>query len=193
MLDVNLNPDFYFRMMDYMYERVQGYAQQYIDAGCDIFDIGANMANGRMVSAEQLETFMLPYENRLADFAQKQGVPCLYHNCGYALQHIDIYHKLSHKLWGYVAPPPHGDVPMIEAVKRCPKDMILWGGIDQIDFLRQAKPAEVTEKVRELLALTMPRGNYILGTTDYLETHTPHENLRAMVEAGHKYGQFVND
>ena len=35
------------------------------------------------------------------------------------------------------------------------------------------------------------RGNFILGTSDYLEINTPPENLRAFVEAGHKYGRYA--
>ena len=192
LLNIYLNPDFFHRMIEFMLDRIMKYAQQFIDAGGGMIDIGANIANARMVKADFLVEHILPYENRLADFIQNQGVPCLYHNCGPALVHLDIYDQLHHKIWGYVAPPPYGDTPMSEAVKRVPKDMILWGGIDQIDFLRQATPEQVEQHIKEVIEIVKPRGNYILGTTDYLETNTPYENIEAFVLAGHKYGRYDN-
>jgi uroporphyrinogen-III decarboxylase len=189
-LDPLVNPDFYKRMMEFFLQRIMKYGKQWVDAGADLIDIGANMANGRAVSADFLLEHILPYENRLADFFQEKRIPVLYHNCGYAAEHLHIYDQLHHKLWGYLAPPPHGDVHLDDVLEKVPDDLILWGHVDQIDFLRQASPQQITDRVKYICQKMRPRGNYILGTTDYLETETPPENIRAFVEAGHKYGKY---
>ncbi len=75
-------------------------------------------------------------------------------------------------------------------LEKVPESLILWGHIDQIDFLREATPAEIDEQVKFICETMKPRGNYILGTTDYLEINIPKENIHALVEAGHKYGTF---
>lgn len=192
LMDVSVNPDFYHRMMEYSLDRIKNYTQQVINADVLMMDIATNMANGIVVSPNFLVEHILPYENRLADFIQDQGVACLYHNCGHAAKHLDVYDKLHHKLWGYLAPKPHGDVILEEAIAKVPKEMILWGHVDQIDFLRQATPAQIEERVKYICETIKPRGNYILGTTDYLEINTPPENIRAFVEAGLKYGSYEN-
>jgi uroporphyrinogen decarboxylase len=192
LLDAHLNYDFYRRMLEYMTSRILNYTQQFIDAKSDMFDLGTNMANSRLVGVDFWEQFVIPYDNIIAEYAQSRGVPCLFHNCGYAAGHLKSYGKLKFKLWGYMAPPPHGDTLPEEAARLVPRDMILWGGIDQIDFLRQATPVEIDAKVKSLMDIMKPRGNYILGTTDYLETHTPYENIEALVTAGRKYGRYEN-
>ena len=175
LMDLMENPKFYHRMMRYFTDRIKKYAKQMMDADCDMVDIGANMANGLVVSPTMLVDEIMPYENELADFIQEKGIPCLYHNCGYAKNHLGVYHKLHHKVWGYLAPKPHGDTVLEEAIEKLPREMILWGHVDQIDFLRKATPAEIDARVKYCCETMKPRGNYILGTTDYLEVGTPEE------------------
>ena len=153
-----------------------------------MFEIGANVANSKLVSTEFWLDNFLPYENRYVDFIQDQGVLGVFHNCGYAAGHLHAYHHLHHRMWGYMTPPPHGDTDLAEAVATLPQNLLLWGNIDQIDFLRQATPQEVEENVRQVIEIVKPRGNFILGSSDNLETGTPHENIRALVAAGRKYG-----
>lgn len=189
-LDPLTDPDLFHRMMNFFQDRIIEYMRQTMEAKPDMIDIGTNVANSRAVSPEFLVEHILPYENRLAEFIQGYGIPALYHNCGFAANHLQIYDQLTHKMWGYLAPAPHGDVVLEEVLDTVPQSLILWGHIDQIDYLRKATPAEIEGRVKYICELMKPRGNYILGTTDYLEIDTPRENIRALVEAGHKYGRF---
>jgi len=189
--DIVVNPEFYQRMIEYFMARVMKYTQQIIDAGVPLIDIGANVANAKLVSPAFWVKHMLPYENRFVDFIQDQGVVGLLHQCGYAANHLDVYPMLHHQGWGYLTPAPHGDTVLEEALRKVPTHWILWGNLDQIDFLRKATPQEVSERVRQVATAVKARGNFILGTSDYLEVNTPSENLRAFVEAGHKYGSYV--
>lgn len=190
LVDVVTSPDFYHRMMRYFLDRLKQYSSQMLRLPVPMLDIGANMANGIVVSPGFLVEHILPYENELADFLQDQGTAALYHNCGYAAHHLGAYNKLKHRLWGYLAPAPHGDVELKDAVAKVPPELILWGHVDQIEFLRQATPAAIDERVKYICEVMKPRGNYILGTTDYLETETPPENIRAFVNAGLRYGSY---
>jgi uroporphyrinogen decarboxylase len=142
------------------------------------------------VSPAFLVEHIFPYENSLAYFIQQHEIPALYHNCGFAANHLQVYDQLAHKMWGYLAPAPHGDVVLDDVLERVPNSLILWGHIDQIDFLRKASPVEIEKRVKYICEKMKPRGNYILGTTDYLEINTPRENIEALVEAGHKYGAY---
>ena len=190
LMDIIANPGFYHRMMEHFLSRHMRDTQQLVDAGPPLLDIGANIANSKVVSARMWENEILPYENRFVDFVQDQGAAGLLHNCGHAAGHLDIYPQLHHRGWGYLTPPPYGDVFLEEAVEKLPQTMILWGNLDQIDFLRQATPREVDERVRQVIETVKPRGNFLLGTTDYLEVDTPAVNIHALVEAGHRYGRY---
>ena len=56
----------------------------------------------------------------------------------------------------------------------------LMGGLDQIQFLRKAQPAEVRTRVRQMARTVAGYRRFILGTSDYINENTPVENLRAM-------------
>jgi hypothetical protein len=56
--------------------------------------------------------------------------------------------------------------------------------------MRQASPDEVYARVRDLLAVVKPRGNWILSTTDFFFDNTPYENIRAFSQAGHDFGRY---
>jgi hypothetical protein len=71
-----------------------------------------------------------------------------------------------------------------------PKSITLSGNIDQIEFLKTAKPSQIHEKVRDVLEKAKKRGNFILSTTDYFGEQTPQENVAALAEAGMKYGNY---
>lgn len=194
LLDIYTNPKFFHAMMDFFLDRLMKFVQQMIDTGApDLFDVGANVANGRLVSPELYADVFIPYENRLADLVQSQGVHAMLHNCGYAANHLDVYRQLHHRAWGYLTPPPYGDVVIADAVKKLPENMILWGNIDQIDFLRTSSQLEIERTVREVIETVKLRGGFVLGTSDYLETNTPYDNIQALVDAGRKYGAYVAD
>lgn len=191
LLDIVERPDFYDQMIRHFMNRRQKYIQQLIDVRPLLIDVGVNIANSRMVSPAFWVEYVLPYENALADFIQDQGVSCLFHNCGYASAHMDLYHRIHHRGWGYLTPPPHGDTDFAKAIEILPSTMLLWGNIDQVDFLRQASPHEVEQRVREVLDMVKNRGHFILGTSDHLEVNTPVANLHAFVRAGRRFGTYA--
>jgi hypothetical protein len=57
--------------------------------------------------------------------------------------------------------------------------------------MRQAAPEEVYARVRDLLTLVKPRGNWILSTTDFFFDGTPYENIRAFAQAGRDFGVYA--
>ena len=77
-----------------------------------------------------------------------------------------------------------------EALRVIRPGLTLRGNIDQINFMREATPQQVREKVRDLLDKVKPRGNWILSTTDFFFDGTPYDNIRAFAEAGEEYGWY---
>ena len=57
-----------------------------------------------------------------------------------------------------------------------------------MEFLRNATPAAIQERVRNLLEKVMPRGNWVLCTSDFPFDGLPYENMQAFADAGTNMG-----
>ncbi len=188
LLDAALDPGFYRAMMEHFVARYKGFVQQLIDAGVDMLSYGANIANGKLVSPEFYRAHIQPYEKDLIDFIQGQGVPVLFHNCGYARRLLPLYAELGLRAYESLTPPPYGDTLLAEALEAFGGRTTLAGGIDQLDLLRKGSPGEIEEAVKGVLRAVGGRHPFILGTTDYFNENTPRGNIAAFAEAARRYG-----
>ncbi|NIP43983.1 MAG: hypothetical protein GWO41_02535 [candidate division Zixibacteria bacterium] len=186
--DPLIDPIFYQEMVDYFILRLISRAKKMVEAGADVVEVAGHWTGH--VGPKTFQKFILDNENRLVSAIKEFGVPVIYHNCGDAAKIMRFYNDLEIDCWGYLTPPPHADVIVEEALEVLRPSLTLRGNIDQITFMCQATPQEVEEKVRDLLTLVKPRGNWILSTTDFFFDGTPYENIHAFAEAGHKYGQY---
>ena len=189
-LDAIVRPNFYHDLMTFCLERVLSLIEQYVAAGVEVLSVGGNIANGKLVGPDFFARYVAPYERRLIQYTQERGAVLLYHNCGYARRLLRLYPGLGMKAYESLTPPPHGDTPLAEALAHFdPKKTTLLGNIDQIDLLRNGTPGEIEAAVKETLQAAKGwGGNFILATSDYFNENTPHENIHALAEAGHKFG-----
>ena len=105
-------------------------------------------------------------------------------------QALHLYNQLDINCWGYLTPPPMGDVELEEALKVMRPDLALRGNVDQVKFMVEATGEQVRQRVRDVLRKAKPRGNFILSTTDFFFDKTPYENIKAFAEAAVKYGRY---
>jgi uroporphyrinogen-III decarboxylase len=189
MMDPLLDEGFYREMIEFFLGWLIERVPKWVAAGADVIEIGANLAGGA-VGPNFFEKYVLDYEQRLLQEIHRAGVFTGYHNCGDAASIMHLYNQMDIDYWGYLTPPPFGDVDLDEALRVIRPDMVLRGNIDQVEFLRKATPEEITARVRDLLLKVKPRGNWILSTTDFWIDSVPYENIRAFAEAGLEYGQY---
>jgi len=147
-----------------------------------------------------------PYlsESYFADFVTKymyQMVPMI-HDAG-AISRVHSHGKIKHALSEFVKtgvmcvdpvePIPDGDISLRDAKALYGDKMILLGNIE-MKFLELATPEEVDALVKGVMDEAKAGGGFIL-----MPTATPitiplssraEESLIAMIEAGHKYGQY---
>lgn len=183
LMDAMMEPEFYDEMAGYFLERQKEHLARAIRAGVDVLSYAGNIAGGSLVGPDFFRRHVMAYERQLIEFCQGAGVPVLYHNCGDARSMIDVYNELGPAAYESITEPPYADNDLRDAVARFSKDITLIGNLDQITFLRTASPDQVRRAVGEKLAIVGDRPGFILGTSDFLEEGTPHENLRAMAEA----------
>jgi uroporphyrinogen decarboxylase len=180
---------FYRAMMEYFLARTIRRDRRMVEAGADVIEMAGHFI-GSMAGPRFASRYVTEYEKRLVTAIHEMGVPVIFHNCGDAAKVMHLYNDLGIDCWGYLTPPPFGDVDLDEALRVMRPDMALRGNIDQVEFMVKATPQEVRDRVRNVLDKVKPRGNWILSTTDFFFDGTPYENIRAFAEAGLEYGWY---
>ncbi len=180
---------FYREMMEFFVERTIRRDRKMVEAGADIIEVAGHLV-GSMAGPRFAKTYVMEYERRVIQAVRDMGALVIFHNCGDAAKVMHLYNDLEINCWGYLTPPPFGDVDLDEALRVMRPDMALRGNVDQVEFMKKATPAEVKQRVQEVLLKVKPRGNWILSTTDFFFDGTPYENIHAFAEAGREYGQY---
>lgn len=190
LMDPYLDEGFYREMMRHFLERNIMITRQFIEAGADIINIGINMAGGTSVGPDYFRKYVLEYEKELNEKIIAAGSFAHCHNCGDASSLLDLYRELPMHAYESLTPPPYGDTIFEEALEKFKSDVTLFGNIDQVDFLVKASPAEIKERVKDVVLKGKKRGNFVLSTTDWFFDGTPYEKIKAFVEAGLEYGKY---
>jgi uroporphyrinogen decarboxylase len=188
LIDPITDPVFFQEMVDYFLPQLVNRARKMVESGADVIEVAGHWTG--QVGPKTFQKYILANENRLVRAIHEMGVPVIYHNCGDAAKIMKYYNELEIDCWGYLTPPPFADVILEDALQVLRPNLTLRGNIDQVEFMRIASPQAVREKVRDVLMMVKPRGNWILSTTDFFFDGTPYENIRAFAEAGLEYGQY---
>ena len=189
MMDPLVDEGLYREMMEWSLETVLMRLKKVMELGPDVIEMAGNLATSA-VGPKFYRDYVLEYEQRLIDAIHDMGALVIFHNCGDAAKIMHLYNEMDMDCWGYLTPPPFGDVDLGEALRVIRPDMALRGNVDQVEFMVKASPQEVKERVRELLLQVKPRGNWILSTTDFFFDGTPYENIMAFADAGREYGVY---
>lgn len=189
MMDPIADEGFYRTMIKFLLDWQMAAYREVIEAGADCIEIGGNMATS-CVGPDFFQRYVREYENELARQIHAAGAYVVYHNCGDAQLIMHLYNDMEIDMWGYLTGAPFGDVVLEDALRIIRPNMALRGNIDQVEFLRNATPAAIQERVRNLLEKVMPRGNWVLCTSDFPFDGLPYENMQAFADAGREYGCY---
>jgi uroporphyrinogen decarboxylase len=189
MMDPFTDLEFYKAMVEHFSKRLITVYKKEVEHGADVIEIGGNLANGS-VGERFFMNYVFEHERDLIEKIHSLGAYDIYHNCGDADSIMHHYNDMGTSAWGYLTPPPYGDVDLDKALKVINKEIVLIGNIDQVDFMIKAKPQEIKERVSQVLEKAKLRGNFILSTTDWFFDNTPDENVKAFSEAGLEFGKY---
>jgi uroporphyrinogen decarboxylase len=179
LLDPLDDEGFYRSMIAYFLPRNVEKVRQFVAAGAEFISIGGNEANGATTGPAYFRRYVLDYELQLMQSLHALGTRGIYHNCGRAALLLPILHEIGMDVYESLTAAPFGDTDL-ETATRVMHDVALMGGIDQIDFLRKATPAQVTDRVRQVAEIAARHARFIIGTSDYINENTPVENLHAL-------------
>jgi uroporphyrinogen-III decarboxylase len=187
--DPRADEGFFREMMEFAVDRIIRRDRKMVEAGADIIEVAGHLV-GSMAGPHFASTYVMEYERRVVKAIREMGALVIFHNCGDAAKVMHLYNDLEINCWGYLTPPPFGDVDVDEALRVMRPDLALRGNIDQVEFMVKASPKEIRAKVEELLRKVKPRGNWILSTTDFFFDGTPYANIDAFAEAGREHGAY---
>ncbi|WP_168203584.1 uroporphyrinogen decarboxylase family protein [Oceanispirochaeta crateris] len=190
MMDPYLNPEFYKELMTFFVSWIKRDYEIMGETEYHALGIQGNIANGGLMGEDFFMEHIFPYERVITETIKESGKYSIYHNCGYARNLYSCYKKLGMDVWETLSPPPQGDTELKEAKEFFGDELILSGGLDQVEFLKKASPKEVRAKVSDLIATGKPGGYFIFAGSDFLEPDTPKANIQAAVESASEYGKY---
>lgn len=181
MVDALAEEEYYNEYMSFFSDLIISDYEVFVQSEFDGVGIQGNIANGDMMGADFFDAHVLPYEKRVIDVLRSGGKPTIYHNCGKAKFLYPCYPKLGITVWETVAEAPQGDSILKEAKEYFGDRLVLSGNFDQVHFLKEAAPEEVEKRAYEQMLTGKPGGHYIFACSDYLESGTPLENVKALI------------
>ena len=134
------------------------------------------------MSPPMFTQYILEHLNEYADLYHKAGKIVLIHACGKLKDIVDELGLGRYDGVCDIAPPPTGDLDLVEAKEAWGKRKVAMGGIDATAFI-DLSPEEMKGHVNHILQQISFHRGVILGSGDAVPAGTPLETLRAVTEA----------
>jgi len=191
MEDMLLNPEMAQALYDKILERNVRYARECALAGVDILYLGDDVAmqNGIMMSREVWRKYLGIGMRAMIDAAREinENILVWYHSDGDVAPLVPDLIDVGVNILNPVQ-PECCDAAFLK--KTYGDKLAFWGGLGVQSVLPFGTPEEVREHVRRQIEILGAGGGYVVAPSHILERDTPRENLKAMMEAINKYGQY---
>ena len=190
MMDALAEEDYYHAYMSRFADLIAGSNEAFAASEFDSVGISGNIANGAMVGESFFSEYILPYERIAMSPLLQADKPVVYHNCGCARNLYPCYKEMGVTCWETIAQPPQGDNDLKTAKEFFGSSMVLCGTLDQVRYLKTAKPEEIYDSAAGTVEIGKPDAHYIFAASDFLEKETPIENIKAMIAGAKSTGKY---
>lgn len=187
-LDLYEDPGFVHELLDFITEatisRIKAW-RQYLGWDATAPTWGFADDSVQLLSTAMYKEFVLPYHRRLVSAFSTKG-PNSIHLCGDATRHFPtLVEELNIRDFDTGFP-----VDFRALREELGPEVRISGG-PPVEFLRSASPVEIDQEVHRILTSGVADGGrFILREGNNLAPGTPLENLKAMYDAGVKYGHM---
>lgn len=163
-------------------------ARAMIGAGVDGIYMGDAWSSCSVISPAVFREFCAPEYARFVAYVHALGKPVYMHICGNS---APILEDIADTGVDAIEPlDPLGGVRLDDAKRRVGARVCLKGGINTLSLLYGDR-ASIFAEVRAAIEAAAPGGGYLFGTGDDIPRDAPIENLIAMRDAVHEYGQYA--
>jgi len=161
-----------------------------LDARPDFVLLGAS-GLWTLNTPQAFREFSLPTLKRATRMAREAGVPTMLHSCGKERELVRICAEETElDCINPLEPPPMGDCDLAQVKREFGARLALMGNLHTTDVMLRGTPQQVTDAARQAIEAAGAGGGFILSTGDQCGRDTPDANLRALVEAAHRYGRY---
>jgi len=172
------------KVLDYTRRACLLFAKAQKDSGAHITSIGDALAGPALIAPETYRRLAWNPERLLTREVREYGIPFSIHICGDTTDIIEDMGKTGADVleldW---------KVDMGRARKILPDSTVIMGNIDPSDPLVLGTPEQVDAIAKKVIKQTAGKG-LILSSGCAMGRNTPEENMRAMVEAPKRYGNY---
>lgn len=181
LMDLALHPEIASYMMDKYTSFYLAYFDRMFSAAkgqIDIFRVADDVAmqTGLIISPGMFDQFVAPGLDKLIDLAHSHNIKFMLHSCGDVTPLIDQFVELGVDILDPIQVTA-SNMDLESLLKKYRGRLCLHGGIDTQQFLPNATPKQVKEKVEYIRNLVGSSGGYILSTSHVLEGDVPLENI----------------
>jgi MtaA/CmuA family methyltransferase len=186
MLDIaeDEEPDLVHALLDYCRRVGTRYAMALIESGGHSTSIGEPVAGPDMLSPKHYRQYPWRHEKQMVEELKANGIILHNHICGNTLPIADDFIATG----AQILEIDHKSDARILKEKARGKTTLL-GNINT-GLLHSGTPAQVDEACREAIEIMAPDYGFILGPGCALGTHSPAENIHALVESAKRYGSY---
>lgn len=185
LMDLVRNPEFVYDILKSSTESSKRFAVATVEHGADIVVVADPIASSTVISPETFDQFaLLPIKEVLKAISEVGGIPSL-HICGKTSPILERMVDAGARLIEL-----DYQVDLAFAKNKIGKKVCIEGNIDPVSVLLNGKPNDVKREARECIKKAAKDGGFILSSGCEVPLNAPFENIRAMVSAAKKYGQY---
>jgi len=168
-------------------ERVLEAAQGRVDFLWIGEDLGTQL--GPSISMKVFRKHIRPRYQRFCDLARAHGLYVMMHSCGSSSWAFEDFIEMGIHVVDTLQPEAKDMAPAY-LKERYGGRLAFHGCISTAGAVAYGTVPEVVADVRSTLEVMMPGGGYCLAPTHQLQDNSPTENVVAMYETAHRYGQY---
>ncbi len=192
LVDMIENEEIAHACLDRMTDIKAGMCARLAAAGVDIIVYGDDVGTqrGMMMSPGIWREWLKPTMKKVIKAAKdvKPDVIAYYHSDGMIAEIIPDLIEIGVDVLNPVQPEC---MDPVEIKKQYGDLLSFWGTIGTQSTMPFGTPAEVTEKVREMIATVGRDGGLVLAPTHLLEPEVPWENIEAFISAVKRYRNYT--
>lgn len=173
------------QLMEVCYQSHLAVHRALAKAGAHLTSLGDSLAGPDVTSPRMFERFARPYEARLVNDLNADGIFVVIHICGDTSKILD---QLAE--YGPCGFDLDYKTDAVKAKLTAGKGHVLCGNLDPSSVIAQGTVEQVREATRKLISVWKPEGRFMLNSGCAIPPTTPPENIRALVSAAHEFGGY---
>jgi hypothetical protein len=161
-------------------------------AGVDAILISSAFAGAGLISRQNYEEFVLPYERRLVQTvkAATDDIVFYTHTCGAIGDRLDLMLASGTNGIDTLDPPPLGTVELDQAVEQLKGKAFIKGNLDPVTTLLQGSVDDVEQAVMHRINVAGQGGEYILSSACSVAPRTKPENIEMLAQLVAEHGRY---